>query len=91
MKHLLKYLATPATFVAAFILFGAPSAPGVAAVEVVANVSTGVGGEAYALCGGELHGYGTSGLGLRRQPRLRRSLSIRQQRCVPRSTPPPPR
>ena len=45
MRHLTKYLAAPLAFTLAFLLFGAPSAPGGAMVPTV-------GGEALAFCGG---------------------------------------
>ena len=48
MKHLMKYLTTPLAFAAVFLLFGTPSAPGMAAVEAATGVSTGVGGCAHA-------------------------------------------
>ena len=53
MKHLMKYLTMPLAFAAVFLLFGTPSAPGVAAVEAVAGVSAGVGGCAMAYGPGE--------------------------------------
>ena len=48
MKHLLQYLGTPTTLVVAFFLVGAPSAPGVTAIETLVGVSVGVGGCAVA-------------------------------------------
>ena len=53
LKHLVKHLSAPLAFVIAFALFGAPSAPGVAVVDAVAEESTGVGGRAYAFGPGD--------------------------------------
>ena len=53
MKQMLKYLGTPMALVVAFLLFGAPSAPGVTAVEAVADVAVDVGGCAVAYAPGE--------------------------------------
>ena len=60
MKHLMKYLSTPLAFAAVFLLFGAPSAPGVAAVEAVIRVDTGIGDCAMAYAGSN-DGMGESG------------------------------
>ena len=48
MKHLMRYGAVPTAFVAAFLLFGIPSAPGIVAVGTVTEVSVDVGGCAHA-------------------------------------------
>ena len=53
MRHFFKYISTPLAFVLAFFMFGTPSAPGLTAVEEVADVSVGVGGCAYAYGPGE--------------------------------------
>lgn len=53
MRHLMKYLTAPLAFAAVFLLFGTPSAPGLAGVEALAGVSVGVGGYALAYGPGE--------------------------------------